>query len=82
MEMNRLFIVWKLVRRNKTYFYCEKFASLMTENFSEATILDPNNNRIWEMAEDSKYGEFKVHQAPEKEIFKWQLKNKVPNERL
>ena len=54
----------------------------MTENFSEATILDPNNNRIWEMAEDSKYGEFKVHQAPEKEIFKWQLKNKVPNERL
>ena len=52
----------------------------MTENFSEATILD-SHEKIWEMAEDAKYGQFKVWQARGSEIFKWQLMNELPRER-
>ena len=78
--MNRMYLVWELARRNKTYFYCKDFGSLMTENFSEATILD-THEKIWEMANDAKYGAFKVWQAPGSEIFKWQLMNELPSER-
>ena len=77
---NRMYLVWELARRQKTYFYCEKHGSLMTEHFSEATILD-SHEKIWEMAEDTKYGQFKVWQATGSEIFKWQMADKLPRER-
>ena len=78
---NRMYLVWSLVDLPRTtYFYCKDHGSLMTEHFSEATILD-SHEKIQEMAKDSKYGLFKVHQATGSEIFKWQLKNELPRER-
>ena len=75
-----MYLVWELAFRNKTYFYCENHGSIMTEKFSEATILD-SHEKIWELAENPKVGKFKVWQATGNEIFKWQLKNELPNER-
>jgi len=63
-----------------TYFYCKDKITLMTTNFSEATIFD-SHKEMWELANDKKVGPFKVHQAPGAEIFKWKLSNEVPRER-
>jgi len=79
--MNKLFIVWTGLKSKATYYYTDKHVTLMTEDFSKASIFDTEQD-FWELASNPKVGRFKVHQAPEKDVFKWQLKNKVPNERL
>lgn len=80
-KSNRMYLVWSLYDAPRTtYFYCKDIATLMTTKFSEATILD-SHEKIQEMAKDTRYGPFKVHQATGSEIFKWQLKNELPSER-
>lgn len=80
MSVNRMYLVWSLGNARKTYFYTKDDVTLMTTDFSKATILD-SHDKIWEMAEDTKHGAFKVHQAAANEIFKWQLMNELPRER-
>ena len=75
-----MYLVWELGNARKTYFYTDNDVTLMTTEFSEATILD-SHDKIWEMAENTKYGQFKVHQATGSQIFKWQIANKLPRER-
>lgn len=86
----RKFVVWADPSLSETYFFCEKkgrdtkgksFTTRMTTSFSEATIF-PVDFSFWEMANDPKFGRFKVYQAPLKHIIKWRLQNKVPSDRL
>ncbi len=83
--MNRMYLVWELGNARKTYFYTENDVTLMTTDFSEATILEADSmdchKKIWDMANNKKFGRFKVWQAAGNEIFKWQLMNELPRER-
>lgn len=85
MSELKQFIVWDDSSLAETYYYCEKRVNgnvtRMTTSFAEATIFRSGQS-FWKMAADPKFGSFKVHQAPEKDIFKWQLKNEVPKDRL
>ena len=75
----KFYIVWET---ESEYFYTDAIATLMTQDFTQAKIFD-NHEDIWRLREDNPhFGRFKVHQANEKDIFRWKLKNEVPRERL
>ncbi len=81
--MNRMYLIYTMkngIIRDKVVFYSADTVTKMTTNFSKATILD-SHKEIWKLANDTKYGPFKVLQATAKQIFKWQLMNELPSER-
>lgn len=75
----KFYVVWELMEdRSKALFYCESAVTIMTRQFSYATICD-SRKQIRKALGNAKVGNYRIHKASESEIFKGQLADRAPH---